>query len=131
MRIPALILLLGLVTTTATTAVDAREADYSQYWNGVWIAEGTLFSVAVTVVGGRVELRQLESLGFEWSADNGKVAGAVLEIEVDYAGVSGIIEARLQDAATAVVSARSCLPDYRVVCALARNRQATFRKVEN
>ncbi|MCY4017259.1 MAG: hypothetical protein OXF82_08895 [Gammaproteobacteria bacterium] len=114
-----------------TTAAKAREADYSQYWNGVWIAEGTLFSVAVTVVGGRVELRQLESLGFEWSADNGKVAGAVLEIEVDYAGVSGIIEARLQDAATAVVSARSCLPDYRVVCALARNRQATFRKVEN
>ena len=131
MRIPALLLLFGLVTTAATTAAKAGEADYSQYWNGVWTAEGTLFSVAVSVVGSRVELRQLESLGFEWSADNGRVAGAVLEIEVDYAGVSGIIEARLQDAATAVVSARSCLPDYRVVCALARNRQATFRKAED
>jgi len=126
MKVPALVLLLGLTTTAA-----AGEADYSQYWNGVWTAEGTLFSVEITVLDGHVELRQLESLGFEWSAGNGKVAGSVLEIEVDYAGVSGIIEARLQDPATAVVSARSCLPEYRVVCALARDRQATFRKADN
>ncbi len=131
MRIPALVLLFGLLTKAATTAADAGEADYSPSWNGVWTAEGTLFSVEITVAGGRVELRQLESLGFEWSAGNGRVAGSVLEIEVDYAGVSGIIEARLQDAATAVVFARSCLPDYMVVCVLSRNRQATFRKADN
>ena len=126
MRLSALILLLGLATSAK-----AGEADYSQHWNGVWAAEGTLFSVEITVTGNRFELRQIESLGFEWSGANGKVDGTTLEIEVDYAGVSGIIEARLQDPTTAIVFARSCLPDYMVVCVLARNRQATFRKLGN
>ena len=57
------------------------------------------------------------------------MAGSILEIEVDYAGVSGVIRARLEDANTAIVFARTCMPDFMVVCALARNRQATFRKV--
>ena len=110
-------------------AAGAEEADYAPYWNGVWTAEGTLFSVAVTVTGDQIELRQLESLGFAWSSGDGRVSGAVLEIEVDYAGVSGIIEARLEDPQTAIVFARTCLPGYMVVCALARDRKVTFRKV--
>ena len=123
MRFPAL----GLSLCLAGQAW-AAEADYSQFWNGVWTAEGTLFSVVVTVAAGEVELRQVESLGFQWSGRNGRVSGAVLEIEIDYAGVAGIIEARLEGPATAIVSARSCLPDYMVICILARDRQAIFRK---
>ena len=123
MRILVLTLLIAL-------GPQARAAeDYAQYWNGVWAAEGTLFSVEVTVVDGRVELRQLESLGFQWASSAGRVAGSILEIEVDYAGVSGVIRARLEDAGTAIVFARTCKPDFMVVCALARNRQATFHKV--
>lgn len=123
MRILALALLIALSS-------QARAAeDYAQYWNGVWAAEGTLFSVEVTVTDGRVELRQLESLGFQWASSAGKVAGSILEIEVDYAGVSGVIRARLEDANTAIVFAHTCMPDFMVVCALAKNRQATFRKI--
>ena len=123
MRILALTLLIAFGS-------QARAAeDYAQYWNGVWAAEGTLFSVEVTVTDGRVELRQLESLGFQWASSAGRVAGSILEIEVDYAGVSGVIRARLEDADTAIVFAHTCMPDFMVVCALAKNRQATFRKV--
>lgn len=125
MRIPTLALLLAL----GSQAWAAE--DYAQYWNGVWNAEGTLFSVEVTVVDGRVELRQLESLGFRWSSSAGTVAGSILEIEVDYAGVSGVIRARLEDANTAIVFARSCMPDFMVVCVLARDRQARFRKISD
>lgn len=123
MRVLALALLLQL-----SQAALAAE-DYSEYWNGVWTAEGTIFSVEVTVRDGSVELRQLESLGFQWSSSAGTVTGAIMEFEVDYAGVSGVIQARLEDPVTAVVFARTCLPEFMVVCALAKDRQARFRKV--
>ncbi len=106
----------------------AGESDDSARWNGIWTAEGTLFSVEVAVEDGRVEIRQIESLGFQWSSSNASVSGASLLLEAEYAGVSGIIEARLEEPGRAVVFARSCLPDYMVVCVLARNRQAVFRK---
>ncbi len=125
MRIPALA---ALALSCLLPSARAAE-DQARYWNGVWTAEGTLFSVAVTVEDGRVELRQLESLGFQWSSSAATVAGSVLEIEVAYAGVSGVVRARLEDANTAVVFARSCMPDFMVVCLLARDRQAVFRKL--
>ena len=109
-------------------AVQAAE-DFSEYWNGVWTAAGTLFSVEVTVENDRVQLRQIESLGFQWSSREGAASGNILEFEVDYAGVSGVIQARLEDATTAIVFTRTCLPDYMVVCVLAKDRQAVFRKV--
>ena len=129
MRVSVRVLTLALLLALGSQARAAE--DYAQYWNGVWNAEGTLFSVEVTVVGGRVELRQLESLGFQWSSSAGTVAGSILEIEVDYAGVSGVIRARLEDANTAIVFARSCMPDFMVVCVLARDRQARFRKLSD
>ncbi len=123
MRVLTLALLLAV-------GAQARAAeDYAQYWNGVWNAEGTLFAVEVTVADDRAELRQLESLGFQWSSSAGRVAGSILEFEVDYAGVSGVIRARLEDPRTAIVFARSCMPDFMVVCVLAKGRQARFRKV--
>ncbi len=121
-------LMLALLVVAA--AAGAAAEDFSPHWNGVWTAEGTIFSVQVAVADGAVELRQLESLGFEWTSGTGTATGAVLEIEVDYAGVSGVIEARLQDTVTAIVFARSCRPDFMVVCVLAKNRQAIFRKTE-
>lgn len=125
MRALALALLLAL-------APQARAAEeYARYWNGVWNAEGTLFSVEVTLADGRVELRQLESLGFQWSSSAGRVAGSILEIEVDYAGVSGVIRARLEDANTAIVFAHACMPEFMVVCALAKGRRARFRKISD
>lgn len=129
MRVSVKVLTLALLLVLGSQARAAE--DYAQYWNGVWNAEGTLFSVEVTVADDRVELRQLESLGFQWSSSAGRVAGSILEIEVDYAGVSGVIRARLEDANTAIVFARTCMPDFMVVCVLARDRQARFRKVSD
>ncbi len=118
---------LALLCCLAGPAAAAGDDD-SSWWNGVWIAEGTLFSVAVSVEDGRAEVGQIESLGFQWTSGNASVSGASLRMEVEYAGVSGIIEARLEEPGRAVVFARSCLPDYMVVCVLARGRQAVFRK---
>lgn len=126
----ALALALALAFVAAPFPASCADDGDSAAWNGVWTAAGTLFSVEVTISDGRVELRQLESLGLEWSSGAGVVAGASLEIPVEHAGVSGLIEARLQDAATAIVFTRSCLPEYRVVCVLAKDRRAVFRKAE-
>lgn len=108
----------------------SEQTDYSDYWNGEWIAEGTLFQIAVSVEGGVMTVNQVESLGFEWSNDNGEVKGDIARVQVRYAGVSGIIQAELINASTAVVHAATCTPGYMVVCALARDRQAIFRKVD-
>lgn len=123
MKIAVFVLLCCFAGPTA-----AADEDYSARWNGIWAAEGTLFSVEVVVENGRVEVRQIESLGFQWSSGNASISGANLRMEVEYAGVSGIIEARLEERNRAAVFARSCLPEYMVVCVLTRGRQVLFRK---
>ena len=103
----------------------------SQQWNGAWIADGTLFQIEVLVENNVMKLVQIESLGFEWTSKNGKVDGNIVRVEVEYAGVTGMLQAELVDENTAVVFAATCLPEFMVVCALAKGRQAIFRKLEN
>lgn len=98
-------------------------------WEGEWVAEGTLFRIAVSVEGGEMTVTEIESLGFVWSSEAGAVEGSVARIPVQYAGVTGLIQAELVDAQTAVAFAASCLPEFMVVCALAKDRQAVFKKV--
>ncbi len=105
------------------------QEDLSQHWNGVWTADGTLFSIAVVVEDNEMKVSQLESLGFEWSNQNGKIDGNIVTVEVEYAGVTGIIQAELIDAGTAVAFASTCIPDFMVVCMLSKDRQAIFKKV--
>ncbi|MEQ8953015.1 MAG: hypothetical protein RL120_02705 [Gammaproteobacteria bacterium] len=97
-------------------------------WDGTWTVEGTLFTIRVSVDNGIMEVEQVESLGFEWSSTDGVVNGNVVEVAVEYAGVTGIIQAELIDPNTAIAFAKTCLPDFMVVCVLARDRQAVFRK---
>jgi hypothetical protein len=105
------------------------EGQWEQRWEGQWIAEGTLFQIQVAVNGGKLQVSEVESLGFVWLAEPGEIKGNIARIPIEYAGVNGIIEAELLDANTAVAHAASCLPDFMVVCALARDRQAIFRKL--
>ena len=107
----------------------AREEQWEEQWEGQWIAEGTLFQIQVAVDGGKLQISEVESLGFVWRAEPGEIKGNIARIPIEYAGVNGIIEAELLDANTAVAHAASCLPDFMVVCALARDRQAIFRKL--
>ena len=103
--------------------------DFSAHWEGVWLADGTLFSIVVAIENEEFRVVQLESLGFEWSSENGKIDGKVVTIEIKYAGVTGTIQAELVDPNTAVAFAATCLPNFMVVCMLSKDRQAVFRKV--
>jgi len=99
------------------------------HWDGLWIAEGTLFSIAVAIENEEFRVQQVESLGFEWNSKNGKAIGNVVTVEIEYAGVAGTIQAELVNPNTAVAFAATCLPDFMVVCMLSKDRQAVFRKV--
>ena len=114
----------------ASVASYGQEALISQ-WNGVWNAEGTLFSIAILIENDEMKVTQIESLGFEWTNENGKIDGNIATVEVDYAGVTGTIRAELIDANTAVAFAASCMPDFMVMCLLSKDRQAIFRRVES
>lgn len=100
-------------------------------WNGTWNAEGTLFRIGIVIEDGLMKVTQIESLGFEWSNKDGNISGNIATIEIDYAGVVGIIQAELIDENTAIAFAASCLPDFMVMCVLSKDRQAIFRKVES
>lgn len=108
----------------------ARE-DLSAHWEGEWIVEGTLFRIAVAVENDELVVTQIESLGFLWTSENGEIDGNVVRVAVEYAGVTGTIQAELIDPNTAVAFAASCLPDFMVVCMLSKDRQAVFRKVSD
>ena len=107
----------------------SAQEDLSLHWDGIWIAEGTLFSITVTVENEEFKVGQVESLGFEWSSNKGKMDGNVVTVEIEYAGVTGLIQAELVTPDTAVAFAATCLPDFMVVCMLSKGRQAVFRKV--
>jgi len=119
-----LLLLAGLMLGSVASAQQESAA-----WNGQWLAEGTLFRIEVTVDAELIEIAEVESLGFVWSSQSGEIDGNVANIPVSYGGVSGIIQAQLIDASTAVAFAASCEPEFMVVCVLAKDRQAIFRKV--
>jgi hypothetical protein len=95
-------------------------------WTGTWIAQGTLFSVAVTVQEDQFRVNEVQSLGFVWTSEPGSVAGDQATLEVKYAGVTARILARLTGDGRAVVEAASCLPEFMVVCVLAKGQQAVF-----
>jgi len=120
--------LVVFVSFALITSANAQE-DLSMHWDGLWVAEGTLFSIAVAIENEEFKVQEVESLGFEWSSKNGKVTGNVVTVEIEYAGVAGRIQAELVDPNTAVAFAASCLPDFMVVCLLSKDRQAVFRKV--
>jgi hypothetical protein len=72
---------------------------------------------------------QIESMGFVWSSKDGKIAGKVATVEIEYAGVIGTVQAELINDETAIVFASKCKPDYMVVCLLTKDQRAIFKKV--
>ena len=105
------------------------QEDLSVHWDGTWVVEGTLFSIAVIIEDEEFKVRQIESLGFEWTSKNGSIDGNVVTVEIKYAGVAGTIQAELVNPNTAVAFAATCLPDFMVVCMLSKDSKAVFRKV--
>ena len=64
-------------------------------WNGDWVGEGTLFKIGVSVENNVMKVAQIESLGFVWTSQDGEVDGNIVRVNVEYAGVKGIIQAEL------------------------------------
>ena len=98
-------------------------------WNGEWLAEGTIFRVRLEVEGSRLIVHQLESMGFDWTNEIGHLNENIATISVEYAGVKAIIQAEFFDETTASVSAASCIPDFMVICLLAKDQKAIFKKI--
>ena len=129
LRRRGLMALLLILLSAAQGLVTAQTQIANADWEGEWLAEGTLFKIGVTADSGLLKITQIESMGQIWSSGDGKVDGNIARVEVEYAGASGVIRAELLDAKTAVLSAASCQPEFMVVCALSKGRQAIFRKV--
>ena len=125
LRVIAPVFFTFLLVSASATA----QEDLSVHWDGTWVVEGTLFSIAVIIEDEEFKVRQIESLGFEWTSRNGSIDGNVVTVEIKYAGVAGTIQAELVNPNTAVAFAATCLPDFMVVCMLSKDRQAVFRKV--
>ena len=117
-----------LVVVCLSGAVGAQE-NSNLDWEGEWLAEGTLFRIGVSIEAGILKVTQIESMGQVWSNQDGEIDGNIARVQVDYAGATGIIQAELIDANTAVLFAASCQPDFMVVCVLSKDRQAVFTKV--
>jgi len=126
----AILLVAYLGGSVAWAQTDSPETNPGD-WNGTWLADGTLFSIAVTVTDNEFKVEELQSLGFVWTAKLGNVHGNRATIEVTYLGATAIIIAELTGEGTAIAYADTCLPDFMVVCALAKNRQAAFSRIEN
>lgn len=126
-KTPLILLVLLLILIPRAHAQAAE--DLSRHWAGEWLVEGTLFRIGVEVEGDTMTIRQIESLGFLWTSENGKIDGNVATVEVEYAGVTGRIQAELVGPSTAIAFAATCLPDFMVVCLLAKDQQAVFLKV--
>ena len=123
------ILLLSVYLLIANS-IYAQQADETT-WNGNWIGEGTIFEIRVAVTNGIMQINQIESMGFIWTSKDGTVEENIARVEVEYAGATGIIQAELVDKETAVAFAASCVPDFMVVCVLAKNQQAIFKKIDS
>ena len=119
-----------LLTSFLTKSVSAFAQDESaQQWSGNWIADGTFFQIEISVENNTMRVIQVESLGFIWTNQDGKVDGKMAQIEVEYSGATGIIKAELIEPNMAIVTASTCTPEFMVVCALSKGRRAVFRKV--
>ena len=115
--------------TYSASAYSQFQNNSSYNWNGEWMAEGTTFRVRLEVEGSRLIVHQLESMGFDWTNEIGHLEGNIATISVEYAGVKGIIQAEFFDDTTASVSAASCIPDFMVICLLAKDQKAIFKKI--
>ncbi|MDD9890452.1 MAG: hypothetical protein OXU66_01890 [Gammaproteobacteria bacterium] len=130
MRLTRLTISLSTMYLLLANITLAQEFDDS-IWSGHWVGDGTIFEIRVEVENGVMKVHQIESMGFTWNSKDGTVEGNIARVEVEYAGVIGIIQAELVDSETAVAFAATCVPDFMVVCVLAKDRQAVFKKVLN
>lgn len=119
-----------IIFLLAIASAGASAQTNSDQWSGIWQAEGTLFTLNVTNDNEQLYIRPEESLGFIWQSGVGHIDGLSAAMEVRYQGAIGMVLVQLEDSGTAIARALSCVPDYHVVCALVKNQQVRFVKIE-
>ena len=120
---------LAMLIGMASAGVKAAEVgDSPPSWQGLWVAAGTPFALRLeqSAPGEAIGLRQVESLGFEWTATSVREVEGKLLVDVEYAGVVGTIQVQLRSRDSALAAPLSCTPEYMVVCVLSKGQQALF-----
>ena len=123
------LLIASLCCIFSMTAYNQVQNNLESNWSGEWVAEGTIFKVRVEAEDSDLTVYQIESMGFDWTNEIGELKENIATINVEYAGVKGIIQVEFIDETTASVFAASCIPEYMVVCLLAKDQKAVFKKV--
>lgn len=110
----------------SSIAIEASAAD--ERWLGVWQVKNSPFTLHVVVEDDMLQIRPVESLGFQWRNSPGRINGDSATFNVEYQGVLATVHVQLGENGTAIAKPLICRPDYHVVCALVQNQQALFTK---
>src|SRR5690606_5168018 len=85
------VLLTAALIWSLAMGASAQEAAPADPWDGVWLAEGTVFSLRVIRQDQRMFVTPVESLGFVWNSGVGTISGDTATIEVEYQGARGTV----------------------------------------
>jgi len=98
-------------------------------WSGVWVADGSNFTLKLNQQGDKLHLQAIETLGFAWRNSVGVVNEENASFIVEYQGARATIVVVKTPNGTAIARPRNCTPEFHIICALVQNQQASFTKV--
>lgn len=107
----------------------AQEDVTTSSWEGLWIADGSNFTLNLRQQDNQLHVQAVESLGFVWKNSVGIINGDTATIMVQYQGVTASILVRKDNIGKAIARPVNCRPDYHILCAMVQNQQAVFTKV--
>lgn len=122
-------MLLGLFLLTGAVQ-GAENAGSDGLWNGHWIADAFPIAVRTRASESSLSIEPVRPDGQQWRVTGGRIERRTATVQARYRDVVATIRIRLRDEDTAIVSAESCEPEFHVICTLARNQQALFRRAE-
>jgi hypothetical protein len=119
---------LALAASLPITGATAQDSSATS-WNGVWIADGSDFTLKLSQQGDRLHLEAIETLGFAWRNSVGVISGESANFIVEYQGARATIVVVMTSTGTAIARPKNCSPEFHIICALAQNQQASFTKI--
>src|SRR5690606_5273914 len=120
----------ALLWSIAISASAQGMTGHGDPWDGVWMVEGTAFSIRVIRQDQRMLVSPVQSLGFVWSSGIGNIYEDTATIEVEYQGARGTVVVTQEGNGRAIARALNCLPQTHLICALVQGQQVRFIKTE-
>ena len=124
------LLVTALLWSIVISASAQETAGQGDPWDGVWMAQGTPFSIRVIRQHQRMLVSPVQSLGFVWSTGIGSIHDDTATIEVEYQGARGTVVVTQEGNGSAIARALNCLPQTHLICALVQGQQVRFIKTE-